>query len=563
MKKTLIIEEGKEEINEVKENIDKNVEKDIKTNNLIFFLEKNKWNFLFVLILIGALALRWKYVRQESIWNDSAVHLWYAMKVFMDPLFVFSREYLLGDYTIPQTLMAIFYFFTHDILLSGQLMTLLYAAAGIFFIYLLGKELKSSLAGVLGAGLLAFNHLAWFYGSRPLADSPLLTTTIILLYCMARLQREKTKKWGVITGLLFIAAMFTKVQAMVFTLALFLYYLIFQRKNMFKEKGYFYSWLIPAGFLLIAQAVGTLIFHTGILDRVFQLFLDQRGMPFGFEAFKMIQWMFSWYLLALAALGVILVLFYKEKRYYFPLVFFAFYYLFFEINVDNTQDRYLLPLLGIGITLAVFALDEIYQFCSAFFTERIAIFIPLVIVSLLAWNYYQIGEALNYNKSFSYTGYQEAGAWIRENVPKDAPVFAGEYRSIRVFSGREYGGPPATANTPSEDYGGTIWNLRSPFRYTEDYEEEVGRRNFEEDVARLAAKSDVFLEVDIWEYAQPKWFWPLTQKSFDYFSSLGFKVIKFIEREVQTSDGLKKVPVIVILKKDKIGSENKEIKEEK
>ncbi len=508
---------------------------------------KDKWNLSFLVILFLGLLIRLKYIWQESIWNDSAVHLWYAVKVTREPLFLFSREYLLGDYTIPQSIMAFVYLFTGDILLSSQLVALLYAMVGIVFMYLLGTELKNKYAGILAAALLAFNHLFWFYSSRPLADSPLLVTTIILLYCIVRLEKENSLKWSILTGVMFVAVMLTKVQAMTFTLALLIYYLLFKRKKMFTEKNILYSWLIPASLLLIAQVVGTFAFHTGILNRVFQLFLDQRGMPFGFEAFKMVQWIFSWHLLVLAGLGAGCVLFYKTKNYYFPIILFLFYYLFFEINVDNTQDRYVLPLLSIGIILAIFALDEIYQFGSLFINRKIAFFIPLLIVSLIAWNYYQTGEALNHGKSFTYTGYQEAGQWIKDNVPPDAPIFAGEYRSIRAFADREFGGPPGP---PSEDYGGTVWNLRSPYRYTEE-NTAVGSRNFEEDVKMLTQESDVYLEVDIWEYAQPSWYWPLSQKSFNYFSSLGFKVVHIVEREIQTKDGPKKVPVIFILKKEK------------
>ncbi len=514
---------------------------------------KDKWNLSFLVILFLGLLIRLKYIWQESIWNDSSVHLWYAVKVTREPLFMFSRQYLLGDYTIPQSLMALFYLFSKDILFIGQVVALLYGLVGIVFIYLLGKELKNKYVGVLAAALLAFNHLFLFYSTRPLADSPLLVTTIILLYCMVRLEKEKTLKWGILSGVMFVAAMFTKVQAMTFTLALLLYYILFKRKEMFHEKGTLYSWLIPSGLLVIAQVVGTFFFHTGVLDRVFQLFLDQRGMPFGFEAFRMLQWIFLWPLLSLALLGIVFVFFYKTRTYYFPIVLLLFYYLFFEINVDNTQDRYLLPLLAIGIILAIFALDEIYQFCSLFLTRKVAFFIPLLIVSMIALNYYHVGDSLNYNKSFTYTGYQEAGQWIKDNVPSNAPIFAGEYRSIRVFSDREFGGPPGP---PSEDYGGTVWNLRSPYRYTED-NTAAGPHNFEEDVTRLVQKSDVYLEIDIWEYAQPSWYWPLSQKSFEYFASLGFKLVHVVERDVQTKDGLKKVPVIFILKKEKSSVEKK------
>ena len=527
--------------NSIKESIAHFLKKDVKA------WLSNKYNLAFLGVLFLAFLIRLRYIGQESIWNDSAVHLWYAIKVIKEPLFIFSREYLLGDYTIPQTIMSIIYLFTGNILLAAQIITMLYALIGIIFIYLLGTELKNKFAGILAAILLTFNHIAWFYGARPLGDSPLLTTTIILLYCMVRLEKEKTAKWGILSGILFIVAIFTKVQAMLFSLAVIIYVLLFKRKEMLKERGTLYSWIIPATFLLLAQIFGKFFFNAPILDRVFKLFLDIRGMPFGFEAFGMINWIFSWQLLLLSILGLILILFYKEKRYYFSITLFFFYGLFFEINVDNTQDRYVLPLFAVGIILAVFALEEIRYFFELMFGKnKLFYLVPIILVLFISWNYYQTGDSLIYNKTFSYTGYQEAGQWIKDNVPINDPIFAGEYRSIRLFAEREFGGPPQ-----DQDFGGSIWNLRSPYRYTEIYDN-VSQENFEEDVLNLSKDSDIYLEIDIWEYYQPKWYFPLSQKSLDYFTDFGFNLVKVIERDVMTNEGPKKVPVIFIFKKDKV-----------
>jgi len=515
----------------------------IKEKVKTFF--SDKYNVAFIGILILAFIIRLKYVTQESLWNDSAVHLWYAIKVTREPLFFFSPSYLMGDYAVPQTIMALFYLFTKNILLSGQIVATLYALVGIIVIYLLGTELKNKFFGLMAASVLAFNHIFWFYSVRPLGDSPLLVTTILLLYCMVRLEKENTMKWAILSGAMFLAVMFTKLQSSLFVFALLIYYLVCKRKEMFKNKAILWSWLIPVGSILIAHLVGKFFFGAKVLDRIFILFLDLRGMPFGLEALGMIKWIFSTYLLVLAALGLILVLIYKEKKYYFPITLFFFYWLFFEVNVDNTQDRYMLPLLSVGVLLAVFALEEIRNYASLFLNKKITYLIPIAVVLLLSLNYYQIGNTLIYNKTFTYTGYEEAGTWIKENVPDDALVFAGEYRSIRLFSEREFGGPPN-----DEDLGGNIWNLRSPYRYTEIYAN-VSQKNFEEDIRNLSQKSDIYLEIDHWEYAQPSWYWPLKQESFDYFIGMGFQLVKVVEREVPTDKGFQKLPVIFILKKDK------------
>jgi len=525
-------------------------QKPLWQQKLISFFQ-DKWNLLFLVVLFIGFLLRLKYVGQESIWNDSAVHLWYAIKVTHHPFFLFTPQYLLGDYGIVQTIMAFFYFFTNNILLSGQIVAIFYFLLAVIFIYLLGTELKNKFSGLIAATILTFNHLFWFYSVRPLGDSPLLATTIILLYAVVKLEKTKKVSWGIFAGSMFLVALFTKEQAVLFVFALLIYYLIFKRKEMLKEKAVLYSWLIPTGIVLLGHFIGVYLFHVGMLDRIFQLFLDQRGMPFGFEAAKMLQWLVSWYVILPAVVGLIFVFIYKQKEYYFPIILTLFYYLFFEINVDNTQDRYMLPLLAIFIVLAAFALDEVGNYLSFFVKSKKAKYVLIIpIILLISWSYYQIGDPLIYNKSFSYLGYQEAGQWIKENIPVTDPLFAGEYRSIRLFSEREYGGPEG------EDYGGNVINLRSELRYLAERGKtlEQAQKNFEDDVAVLSQKRDVYLEIDVWEYAQPAWYYPLSQNSVNYFSSLGFKPVKVVEREVQTKDGLKKAPVIFILKKDRVSA---------
>ena len=116
--------------------------------------------------------------------------------------------------------MDLFYLFTKNILLSGQIVATLYALVGIIVMYLLGTELKNKFFGLMAASVLAFNHIFWFYSVRPLGDSPLLVTTILLLYCMVRLEKENTMKWAILSGAMFLAVMFTKLQSSLFVFAL-------------------------------------------------------------------------------------------------------------------------------------------------------------------------------------------------------------------------------------------------------------------------------------------------------------------------------------------------------
>ena len=118
-----------------------------KTGTIDFF--KNKYNLLFVGVVVLALLFRLKYFRMEALWNDAAVHLWYAIKVTKEPLFMFTQHYMLGDYAIPQTITAILYLFIKNVfvlrvvvvVLTGSLLILMLVMVIVVLMELMFLEL--------------------------------------------------------------------------------------------------------------------------------------------------------------------------------------------------------------------------------------------------------------------------------------------------------------------------------------------------------------------------------------------------------------------------------------
>lgn len=531
----------------------------IKTKIISFF--KDKYNIIFLVILFLALLIRLKYIGQESIWNDAAVHLWFTLKAIKNPLYIFNSEYLIGDYVVIQTLTMLLYTFTKNLLIAGKTVAILFGIAGIVFMYLLGSELKDKFAGLIAAALLGFHHLFWFYGVRLLADGPLITMVVITLYCLVKLEKKKTLFWGFCSAFVFLGSMLTKRQSILFFTAFLIYLVIFKRKEMIKNKAMLVSWLTP----VFSIALGSLIFGGRSIVTYLDDWTTLAGVSDpGLNATKHFVWIFSWYLLIPIFLGILLILIYKKREYYLSLVFFLFYWFSFELIVRMPEDRYLLPLLPMGILFAVFGLIELSNYLVLFLNKKklrnyVGKCLVILFVIFVCWNFYNAGDSLIDSKSTSYAGHQEAGQWLKENVPEGDPIFVGSPRMQRLFIERDYGGPP---DYPRADMGGSLWYLRAP-RYLgkdctthdcrPDPEDPVkGREAFENDLTELLRKSDVYLEIDIWEYTQPSWYYPITQESLDYFFNLGFQLVKVVERDVNTQQGKQKMPVIFIFKKEQI-----------
>jgi 4-amino-4-deoxy-L-arabinose transferase-like glycosyltransferase len=504
-------------------------------NQLLKFLD-DKYNQLFLVILFSGIFLRLKYFSIESIWNDASVHLWHSIKLLHEPVFIFTTEFLTGDYVIPQFITSFFYIFTNDIFIAGKLMALVYFFLGIIFIYLLGSALKNKTIGIMASILFLFNPLIWFYGVRPLVDAPLTTMFVIVAYCVIKLEKEKTMFWSYVTILTIFVAMLTKMPAILLLVSFVTYILLFKRKEIISSKAIKNSVIYLVGVLFSVNILFYFIFNhiliTPFFVRVFRLV----GIQQGFEVTSYLPHMVSWYVLVLFLLGLFFIFFYKYEMYYFIIISLFIYYTYFEFAVISF-DRYILPIVPYIILIAVYGLDEFAKILNVFFKIKyIRLIFTVSILFLVCTIYFSYGTTLIDSKINTYTGYQEAGSWIKDNVSDtNVVIFAGSWRSIRAFSERE------VYNSYSEYFDGSIVNLRS------DYYQQ--QSNFEQDLQKaINDGKQIYLEIDIWEYAQHNWYFPLTQESVGYFQQLGFIPIVIIEKEVQIQEGLHKIPVILIFK---------------
>jgi hypothetical protein len=598
------------------------------------YTKDNYFVILMIIIAAGTL-FRLKFFSMESIWNDAAVHLWYSIQMATDPLsMIFNVDYYIGDYAIPQTITALYYLFIDDIFVAGKLMALTYAILGMFFIYLLGTELKDKTTGLVAASLLAFNHIFVFYSVRPLGDAPLTVSFIIFLYCLVKFENvndnyfkaskrpvDSTNRytflgnnqkinsieisktihiddvsfnnedfnhktdfnhkanfqllsiinyasnnqkfvWAILTVITLMATMLHKVQAVLFVIGYLLYLIIFYRKTMFTNKNILFSWAVPTGIILAAHFIAKTFFNSNLLGRLFGLMTQLRGMPFGFEALEQLKWIHGFALIILFVIAVILMIIFKEKKFRSLLVIGIFYWMYFETSVDHTQDRYMLVLLPIGILLSAYAITKISSIISSFSFKRLKPILILIVTIYLCFSSFTIADALVESKANSYMGMQEAGEFIKENVEENDLVFASSPRVIHAFADLDYYSEGAL---DSPLLGGNLYWLRGE-RYHENFRDydhcdvvlnPNAQANFLEDMANLSIDHNIWLEIDIWEYTQPRWYYDfcggsrLTMESINYFTTLGFEVIHVVSRDFDPGEAVQESAVVFILKLNK------------
>ncbi|MBW3003732.1 glycosyltransferase family 39 protein [Candidatus Woesearchaeota archaeon] len=498
-------------------------------------LFKNRYTWFFILILIFAIFTRARFQFTDSIWNDEGINMWNGYAITQGE--IFDQE-ILSEGLAPKILIAFFTLFTGSFN-AVRLMSLTFSLLGIIFIFLLGKEVKDELTGLIAAILLTTHHLYWYIGAKGILDVPISAMFIITAYAFLKMEHSNEKLWSIATGLLIIISMFTKRPGVLLLISIIIYFVITRKKLIFKDKKVRYCLGIPIGFLVIGDIIFYALFRSSMLKGLAVYLGSIRGIvdqPFNFTSILFTFILNPWVIVFLV-IGILFILFYRKKEQIFLLLWFVIFLAFFEINVaGQTIPRYLVPLVPAALLIAGFALSEINDLVKAF-TKKKIVWLIVIIAILISIPFYKEGVALHESKSYTYSGYQEAASWILRNAEENAILFAGSPRTMRGLTRWQYyiGGPGGT-----ED--GRLYYLRGP-KYLDN------RTAFEKDV-ELNAESGIpiYLEIDMWEYTQPSWYYPLSQDSIDYFISQGFEPVYVVQRELPTQQGIEKAPVILILK---------------
>ncbi len=488
---------------------------------------KDKWNLAFLAVLIFAIFIRLRYFVTDSIWPDEALYMWYGYKLLESPSYLFSTEFTHTISYFPSILMAFFNIFTSN-LIAGKITAMVFGIAGIVFVYLLGREIKDGFTGLIAAIFLAVNPIHWFYTDRILLDVPLTTMFIVTAYFLLKFDRHGGRKWGLLLDASMALTMYTKVTGILVIPIVGLYLLISQKKHIIsfvKRKDFL--WAVIGFVIMIAPLfIINLVNFGGLTVEGAGRYVssDDAGADRSVPTKDFIA-VTSMFILPLSIIGLVFALIYRKKEHYILLVWWIGVYAFFTLLHPQSLDRYVLPGVVPLFILAALALDEIRIFIEKISKKSLSRWLFVIAAILLASPLYVTGNNLVGSRSYTYTGFQDAGVWLRENAESNAAIMTYSTRALRVFSLKEF-----------DENNGV---LKSQARTREEFEKQLENENL-----------PVYLVVDAWEYIQPEWVYPLTQEKVDYITSLGFQPAKIINKKVATENGLQEFPVIIIFKKD-------------
>jgi len=235
--------------------------------------------------------------------------------------------------------------------------------------------------------------------------------------------------------------------------------------------------------------------------------------------------MFSSTILLFLTLGIIFSLFYRKWDAMGVLCLFFSFLIAFSLFPAEPDPRHLAPILPLGIIIAAFGYFELGAIVRLFLPARRLEWGILLLGILFLFPLLNRGHEFIAQKSYAFTGYNEAGQWLAENLPQGALAYVSSQGPIRLFSGLGY-------NTEN-----------GPLRQIQTFGEGA-----EPDFSKAAAP--IFLHIYMWERG-PVWSFPFTEEKLRNLEAQGFQVEKVVLREYPTQQGLQKLPVHFFLVKRK------------
>jgi hypothetical protein len=465
---------------------------------------KNPYNLAFIALLIFTIYIRFRYLLQESIWVDETHYYLEAL--------TFLKTGSLAQFTpfselrFMPFLLILFWSLFFEIFTAGRMMALTYATLGIVYTYLVGKELKNELTGLIAAILVTFNPYIWFHSSRTLIDSPVTTMFIISAYYLIKLEKQYSTKNIIYLILALVLAIQTKFVGALFIFVIILYYLI---RFIIIEKNTKELLLELSKNKLTYGALGVLAVGLYFVRNFITWGLSSlKYNPFFLEEMPaMSNNIVFW----LAMIGIIISFAYKKREYLVIVSWLIVYYAAFTLMPANNDLRYILPAIPALLILSAIAINEIIDIAYIFIKKDrklLSLIVLVIFLYLTIPDQYTSANNMILRGSYAFTGYGDAGKWIVDNVPDGAIVYTMSTSWANLFSenvvGRITIGNTAQFKTIG-DLNEYLSNVTIPF----------------------------YLIIDQWEAgAQPNW--QPTQEKINQILSLGFTLEKVITTKYPT-----------------------------
>ncbi|MAF51005.1 MAG: hypothetical protein CMH64_02840 [Nanoarchaeota archaeon] len=409
---------------------------EIENKNLyekaLSFLDKNS-NPLLIGILIFAFILRLKYYNINSaLWFDEVEYL------------VIAKNWAFNiPYNIPAVrpmLLPFVAFIFYKIGLNPEfplrILELILSVAGVYFIYLLAKEMYNKQTGFIASFLMSIFYLHLFFTARILTGMPTTTLWTIVAYLFWKGYPDKSKLYIYLMGLTLGIGILLRFPVGLIGVVFLIYLLITENLKFLKNKPLWISAIISLIILapyfiwyylkfnqIAIISTSSSYAHNFLIPGYSKLFTTYLYSP--------INTLLILFVLSILILFFNLVLGFdliktnkKLQRSLFLFLLFLIPFLYFG-TLDHIEPRYMFYIFPAVFILISLIILKIYNLIEKFNKYLALTFVLLVLIPSA---FYQIDLADNMinSKKDSYIQFKEAGTWLKQNSnPQDVIVADG------------------------------------------------------------------------------------------------------------------------------------------
>ena len=467
-------------------------------------MKKIQVYILYAFLVAGlgvALLTRCGFLDTERLWPDEALYASYAAQIFKVPAFLFSAEANTHHSALFASFLALGHVW-HNSILGDRIMATALNVTTIFAVFLLGRMMFGVFVGVAAALIMAANSCYLLEANLVLIDGALALVHVLFAMALWAHMATGRRREGVMVGLLGVFLVLLKWYAAVFII----------------------PWLVLAYFWsgrVTRRGIGEMFVPLGMIVLVFfpYLFLKvipvmRAGGPITFFPAPFWYYLAHFpYFLGGFSLSIIFLagfcFMFKEKDARIQALIIP--WILVEVTVlslvSEKDLRYILPvfpcavlIMGVGVSRAVdvFLKHDVFKGVA-----RCGVAFVLLMPVL------NLGQRPgHWSINHSYVGFSEAGEAVKYLDDGHALVLAGSIRAMRYCSGiRE------------KEFGGRLGPLPRTIQELKD--------------VVSGSRTKIILEVDVWEYIQPAWAYPVTSEKLKALAVMGFIESKVVFRQIK------------------------------
>jgi 4-amino-4-deoxy-L-arabinose transferase-like glycosyltransferase len=418
----------------------------VRKEEIIRWLKKD-YNFVIVLILLGAIAIRLYYLSltiNQPLWWDEGEYMIKARSVFFDTP---TSGWWGGRPPLLWWISSVFFLVGAGEFLTRVFIFLL-GVCSVYVIYLLGKEISGKAVGWAAACMIGVSWILLFLGNRILMEIPVFFFILLSTYFFIKYDSTDDKKWFYLTFISAILAFLSKWTAGVLFVVFPLLILMKRKKEILKRKHEKVLFVILV-LLFIAYAImsfkktGDLFwaFHainlyTLKLSALWSVSVGLLGFMNGFYG-----GIFSWVIVIgfLYAIGKICVYWGyimkdKESRQIsYMILWFVIFFASF-VFIQAWENRFLIPLL---IPLSLFIGIGIKDIMSLSERYKMAVIVLLIFVfGVFAYGQYKQADGLIQMKLTTYQELKDMGLWLKGNTEKSDIIISAARPELSYYSER-------------------------------------------------------------------------------------------------------------------------------